>query len=152
MVVGVARVELERVADHGDPLEPPGGQAGECLDVRVVGQCDAGRQWHLAGSQQTCQVPPPIVLPADAVLVGVVLVADLADDFRDQVLEGHDAVDVAPFVDDHRELQRLQQRGELQARRHQHRRRHHVADRHLAAALVGTVTACLMARDADDVL
>ena len=64
--------------------------AGELLEV---GQVEQTVDLHLAGEQ------PPSGRPRD-----VVLVADVADDLLDQVLEGDDAVGAAVLVDDDGEV------------------------------------------------
>ena len=105
-------------------------EPGERLVLVVLGQPDAGPGRDLVGTQQAGQVPAALALAAHRVVARVVLVAHVADDLLDQVLERDDPVDVAPLVDDDAHLepaaaQRRQQRIELQARRHEHRLDHH---------------------------
>jgi len=70
-----------------------------------------------------------------------VLVPHVAHDLLDEVLERHDADDVAPLVDHHGHLQTaapqlLQQRVQLDRGRHERGGEHHVVDPDLLAALV----------------
>ena len=76
--------------------------------------------------------------PADRLVAAVVLVAHLADDLLDDVLQRHHAVDAAELVDHDGHLQpalaqRLQERVQLDGGRHDDRRHHDLGDRHLAA-------------------
>ena len=85
------------------------------------------------------------------------LVADLADDLLDEVLEGDDARRAAVLVDDDGELhaalaQLEQQRVEPQRLGHEHRRHHQRRHRHVGAPVEGHGDGLLDVHDAVDVV
>ena len=115
-----ATVDDDALAHLGEPAEIGHDEAGHGL-VRPLGQLEADLVREVLDVEQAVDLD----LAADALLgplLDVVLVADVADELLDEVLERHDARGAAVLVDDD---------GEVGAGRPhlEHRRQHALAAR-----------------------
>ncbi len=141
----------------GDATEHVVDQAPDRLVVLTLGQRDPGLLLDLVGTEQTRQRPRAVAAMSTARRQPVVLVGDVADDLLDQILERHDAVGAAVFVDDDGHLhalftQQREQRVELDAVRHDRRRIDDLRDPYASSPVRFDAHGLLDVHDADDVV
>src|SRR5690554_1494345 len=103
-VAAVERFELDDVADGGEPLEMLGDETAHRVRLATLGELDTGLLHDLVRPQQARDGPRAVAELAEPPDGLVLLVADLADDLLDDVLQGHDPVRAAVLVDDDGEL------------------------------------------------
>jgi hypothetical protein len=94
---------FDGVAGNGDTAEVVHDEAAEGV-VRPVGQSDASLGLEIAAVQEAVDVGAAAGRGSGGTGARVVLVADLADDLLDEVLDGDDPVGAPVLVDDHDRL------------------------------------------------
>ena len=136
----VQAVELERLADRRHAADARQHVAADGLEALGLDR-DVEPLAHLVDARLGAEHPRAVALVDDRLGLDVVLVADLADDLLEQVLERHQAGGAAVLVDDDRHLhlpalELLQELGHALGLGHEHRRTHQVRR---SAALAGLV-------------
>ena len=150
-------VGLDGVADRRHPAQRRHDPAADGLVRRAVGDARTHPAAHLVGTPQPGDGPRAVGQAAAGGLRAVVLVADLADDLLDEVLQRDDTRGAAVLVDDDGELhpalaQLEEQRVESQGLGDEHGLHHERRHGHVAAAAERHGDGLLDVHDAVDVV